>query len=494
MFHNKKHYNEIPYFFNIVQIMKLSLTSIPVSCAAFVLVGADLLGATEENQFQRLVNKKKNTHVSQSNHHNGDSSGVDSPRAVHEFSFADESVESSLAAADSKEKNDIIKEDGHGFSRQLENDDDDVILIDQEDHKIVGGEVVDPPFKYPFMVRVGGWCGASLVAHNVLLTAAHCGSLSNLRVQIGKHDIRNNQEDYEEFDIEMVVPHPQYGEEHSWDNDIMMVKLSGSSRFQPVELDDGTEAFAEYATVMGWGHTEHGGESSKLLRSVDVDVYSDAECKEAYPAVTDRMFCAGAEGKDSCQGDSGGPIIDSVTQKQIGIVSWGSGCAQKGGVYAKVRKQIEWIKTQIDTLSKMTPSPTPTPTCFDAYHWQENDPWNLGCNWYESDETHCEIFGNEPGTDGYGNPMNANEACCYCGGGTGTAPPTPAPVTPPTPPLCSDLTKRRKCNRTYGCSWFRWKCLDASPNDECITIGNWRKCRKNGCKWAQKKCTGRWDY
>ncbi len=46
------------------------------------------------------------------------------------------------------------------------------------------------------------------------------------------------------------------------------------------------------------------------------------------------MLCAGitAGGKDACQGDSGGPLSYSVTSlgdrhQQIGVVSFGQGCA-----------------------------------------------------------------------------------------------------------------------------------------------------------------------
>ena len=57
---------------------------------------------------------------------------------------------------------------------------------------------------------------------------------------------------------------------------------------------------------------------------------------------------------DTCQGDSGGPMIKTLSTgavREVGIVSYGNGCARPGfpGVYGEVQAFSNSIKSRIST-------------------------------------------------------------------------------------------------------------------------------------------------
>lgn len=96
----------------------------------------------------------------------------------------------------------------------------------------------------------------------------------------------------------------------------------------------------DQSVVAGWGTASSGGNTSSILLQGDLDVVSDPDCAAAHGEgfQTPAMICAGAPSRDSCQGDSGGPLFANV---QVGIVSFGQGCADPGfpGVYARISDQ-----------------------------------------------------------------------------------------------------------------------------------------------------------
>ncbi|CAF4340764.1 unnamed protein product, partial [Adineta steineri] len=82
----------------------------------------------------------------------------------------------------------------------------------------------------------------------------------------------------------------------------------------------------------------------------------------------ERQFCAMVDGggKDSCQGDSGGPIHQWLGDRweQVGIVSYGTGCAQptNPGVYTRLSLYHDWIYNTINRVPTSTKEPDRTTT------------------------------------------------------------------------------------------------------------------------------------
>lgn len=364
---------------------------------------------------------------------------------------------------------------------------------------IVNGETVSPPDKYPYATYAYG-CGASLIAPNVLLSAAHCQGFIE-EVLVGAFNrLDETAAGTEKFTIAEEVPHPNYSE-NAIDYDYMVMRLDGSSSHDPVSLDNGSTNLlgnGSELTVMGWGALSQGGNLANELQEVDVDV--DVGCGNYSPSsITERMFCAGRSSGntyyDSCQGDSGGPIIHKGLGVQVGVVSWGQGCAQPGfpGVYAKVSDQIDWINEWIENWSgdsSPTRSPVEDPNngCDDLAGW--TDAYGDGCEWYEAnDEVGCPNYGGLWANPNTG--VTPGEACCFCGGGDENTDDTPSPA------ACNDFVTKATCNVENGCSWRRRKneCQDALTTEQCTENTKKGRCKNKGCVWKNNSqtCEGRWD-
>ncbi|RWS17592.1 hypothetical protein B4U79_08427 [Dinothrombium tinctorium] len=129
--------------------------------------------------------------------------------------------------------------------------------------------------------------------------------------------------------------------------------LQGRGAVGPVCLPYSEERFTKkVGVVSGTGATSEYGPMSRYLKSARVNLLNGYYCRRAYDQDFDSktMICAGytSGGVDSCQGDSGGPLTMTVNGQviQIGVVSYGGGCARRGspGVYTRVASFRNWIR------------------------------------------------------------------------------------------------------------------------------------------------------
>ena len=241
--------------------------------------------------------------------------------------------------------------------------------------KVVGGSQV-PISDYPYQAAITRnpnmfagsafqrfFCGGSIVAQVLVITAAHCVfdfddnqfTNPNLYAAVTGRSTLSASDGQEIPFANYVFPTDGSGnplfDPVTFENDVVLAQLSAPTSAPPIKIagpdetaiwERGMDAF-----VSGFGAAQEGGGKQDNLRAAMIAIIGDSTCtggkvygNTVFPAV---QVCAGrlAGGVDTCQGDSGGPLVVPTLAsglRLIGDTSFGVGCARpfKPGVYGRL--------------------------------------------------------------------------------------------------------------------------------------------------------------
>ncbi|MFI2434922.1 S1 family peptidase [Streptomyces sp. NPDC018693] len=214
--------------------------------------------------------------------------------------------------------------------------------------------------EFPFMVRLSMGCGGSLYTPQIVLTAAHCvgstGRNTSITATAGVADLQSSSRI--QVRSTYVYRAPGY---NGTGKDWALIKLAQPINLPTLKIATTTQYNTGTFTVAGWGAAREGGPQQRYLLKATVPFVDDATCRSygGYYSglVASEEICAGYPqgGVDTCQGDSGGPMFrrdNAGAWIQVGIVSWGDGCARPNapGVYAEVSTFASAIASAASTL------------------------------------------------------------------------------------------------------------------------------------------------
>ena len=159
-------------------------------------------------------------------------------------------------------------------------------------------------------------CTGTLIARNVVITAAHClNGAQSARVvfDVDPGCNPNFNPNSQSVEVKKAAIHPKYSKDVKGKYDLALLKLESSapSQYDVIRLYDGTSQLSSAGvTYAGYGRTSERNQTDQALRSV-VKNYKET----IFFAKDSNMVSSQINGKGICQGDSGGPVFFEVNHE-----------------------------------------------------------------------------------------------------------------------------------------------------------------------------------
>ncbi|EDL07654.1 mCG11716, isoform CRA_a, partial [Mus musculus] len=228
--------------------------------------------------------------------------------------------------------------------------------------KLLGGEFArDRKWPWQVSLHYSGFhiCGGSILSAYWVLSAAHCfdrgKKLETYDIYVGITNLEKANRHTQWFEIYQVIIHPTFQMYHPIGGDVALVQLKSAIVFSdfvlPICLPPSDLYLINLSCwTTGWGMISPQvplpspltGETGNELLEAQLPLIPRFQCQLLYGLssyLLPEMLCA----------------ADIKTMKnvcEIGIVSWGRGCAQPlyPGVFANVSYFLSWIRYHLQII------------------------------------------------------------------------------------------------------------------------------------------------
>lgn len=262
--------------------------------------------------------------------------------------------------------------------------------------RVINGEPVTSADEWPFVVDLSQspdyisksrFCTGTLIAADVVLTAAHCvlnggdtgeGTFATMgRINLADGHADNN--DSETIRAVAAVAHPGYRGLGS-PADVALLLLERGSSKEPVALAAAPPDEGATTSIVGYGVRAIGTvEAShaavevlprrlqKTQLRIEARAFCDAAGGGGGPVTAEGMLCTSGlrRGSSACRGDSGGGLFSAPRaagrRVQVGVVSYGDAecMSEDAGVFTDVSAVRGWVAATAARLAALPMSATP---------------------------------------------------------------------------------------------------------------------------------------